>query len=262
MCVRSRASAPSLFVPIAMAPRRETAFEKSERKRIEAQKELTKGQVQEINKNMKQHPQLVPALYEAMQRAMREGGVHMTAPSLGAGSASSHVGTPMLALPAPPLSVHSAPCNASASAGSASIAGDVAGFGEDSEAGSSSGAASVASRSYRSLESSSVVFLQELLSAIEPVVFAKHAISIVTRRGARLRNIKALCEIIELCIGMAGAEQIIVGDDHSVTAVLKLRLSELNIAFGRRGLETPLPPTGPRTASTRSSTRRAAASKC
>lgn len=101
-----------------MAPRRETAFEKSERKRIEAQKELTKGQVQEINKNMKQHPQLVPALYEAMQRAMREGGVHMTAPSLGAGSASSHVGTPMLALPAPPLSVHSAPCNASASAGS------------------------------------------------------------------------------------------------------------------------------------------------
>lgn len=41
---------------------------------------------------------------------------------------------------------------------------------------------------------------------------------------------------------MACAEQIVVGDDHSVTSVLKLRLSVLTIAFGRRCLETPLSP--------------------
>lgn len=49
------AFAPAGFVDAhpAMPPRKETAFEKSERKRLEAQRELTKGQIQAINKRMK-----------------------------------------------------------------------------------------------------------------------------------------------------------------------------------------------------------------
>lgn len=225
-----------------MPPRKETAFQKAERKRLESQRELNRGQVQAINRHMKEHPQLVPCLYEALQRAMRECGLQTAESDSGTGHPATSRPM-MLALPAPSDSsapdAHTGP----GSRASESSAGD-GGAAGSSEAGSSSyhTGAAMHSRSYRSLESSSVVFLQELLSAIEPVVFAKHAIGIVTRHGARLQNVKALCELIELCTGMAGAEQIVVGEDQAVTAVLKLRLSELNIAFGRRGLETPLPP--------------------
>lgn len=241
VCGRSITQASSTRV-LAMAPKKEMAFQKSERKRLEAQRELTRGQVQEINKNMKQHPQLVPSLYEALQRTMRENGLQQPDSSSVVHHTVSLVR--MLALPAPPTELQGEHCVGSASMASGSSSGDFGGSAASSEAGSSNQAASSPghARSYRSLESSSVVFLQELLSAIEPVVFAKHCLAVVTRRGARLQNIKALCEIIDLCTGMAGTEQIVVGDDKGVTAVLKLRLCELNLSFGRRGLETPLPP--------------------
>lgn len=173
---------------------------------------------------------------------MRELGLQQ--PSDAASAATGRQQHQMLALPPPQAASSPIP----PPSGSASIAPDPSAADSgmapsgDSEVGSVPGASAPQLRAYRSLESSSVIFLQELLSAIEPVVFTKHALSIVTRRGARLQNIKSLCEIIELCTGMAGTEQIIVGDDQGVTAVLKLRLSELNLGFGRRGLETPLPP--------------------
>lgn len=194
VCARSRARRWSTLHVSTMVARRETAFEKSVRKRIESQRELTKGQVQEINQAMKANLQVVPPLDEALQRAMREGGIQQSGSGGDCGNGTAHMPTAMLALPAPPSSSTGAPCNASASAGSASSAGDIPASGVDAEAGSSADSPPPPSRSFRGLGSPSVAFLQELLHAIEPVVFSKHCVSVVTRRGARLQNIKALCE--------------------------------------------------------------------